>query len=136
VNLSVKTQYGIQALTELAQRYGGEETRIGEIARGQKIPVRFLEQILLLLKRHKLVYSARGKNGGYTLSKRPSEITIKEVVEALEGPLKFTEKKQPAEISELFSDLENRIKEYLEKITLDVLAAKKLRRAKALVYQI
>lgn len=138
MKLSLRAQYGIQALLELAQSVGGVERRIGEIAKSQKIPVRFLEQILLVLKRHRLVTSSRGKRGGYFLVKEPADITMKEVVEALEGPIQFSNKKMKRfpVIFEILEEIEANLKKNLEKITLEELVMRKRQKEGAVVYHI
>ena len=80
-------------MLELALKYGGGPCQIKEIARNQKVPIRYLEQLLLLLKRRGLVSSTRGKQGGYNLVKHPSDVTVLEMVAALDGPIELTSKK-------------------------------------------
>ena len=75
MKLSVKTQYGLQALFELALTAPAER-RISEIAAAQKIPARFLEQILLVLKRRGLVASSRGQHGGDALAEKPKQNAV------------------------------------------------------------
>ena len=93
MKFSIKVQYGLQAMLVLSLNYGGGQVRIKSIASEQKIPIRFLEQLLLVLKRAGLVNSLRGKHGGYLLGRKPSEISLLDVIEALEGPLELTSKK-------------------------------------------
>ncbi len=87
LKLSNKGLYGIKALFELAQNYGGVPVNIKEISKRHSMPVPFLEQVLHELKLKGLVKSRRGVNGGYMLSRSPSEITIGDAVRALEGPI-------------------------------------------------
>lgn len=87
MKLSAKTEYGIQALLELAGQTGAEPVQARAIARNQRIPGRFLEQVLGDLRKAGLIDSVRGAQGGYTLSRPASEIRLTEVIEALEGPL-------------------------------------------------
>jgi Rrf2 family protein len=85
--LSRKSKYGLKALLVLAQRRGTSPVLISELAARDAIPKKFLEAILLELKRHGVVQSKKGKGGGYFLHRKPNEITFGEVIRALDGPL-------------------------------------------------
>ncbi len=85
--MSKRTKYGLQALLALAREESGKPVLIADIAQREKIPTKFLEQILLQLKHAGIVCSQRGKNGGYMLNLHASEITIGQVVRLLDGPL-------------------------------------------------
>jgi Rrf2 family protein len=84
--ISRQAKYALRALIALA-RAGGESLLTADIARQQKIPKRFLEQILLVLKRQGLVQSRRGARGGYTLLKPANAITFAEVLRLIDGPM-------------------------------------------------
>ena len=85
--LSRKSKYGLKALLLLAQEEQRGPILVSELADRETIPRKFLETILLDLKRHGLVQSKKGKGGGYFLRRRPAEITFGTVIRALEGPL-------------------------------------------------
>jgi Rrf2 family protein len=85
--LSQKARYALRALSALAQLGPGEQTQIAEIADAAQVPRKFLEQILLDLKRRGLVHSTRGKLGGYTLGRPADEIELAEVIRTIDGPL-------------------------------------------------
>ena len=85
--LSRKSKYGLKALLVLAQEAGRGPVLISELAEREAIPKKFLEAILLELKRRGLVQSQKGKGGGYFLRRKPSEITFGEVIRVLDGPL-------------------------------------------------
>lgn len=87
MKLSKKSEYGLRALIELTMAHGRTTMQRHEIAARQHIPVEFLEQILLALKRAGLLSSRRGMNGGYSLIKSPEEITVGQVIRILDGPL-------------------------------------------------
>jgi Rrf2 family protein len=87
MKLSKKSEYGLRALLELTLVYGTATLQRHEIAARQHIPVEFLEQILLALKRAGLLSSRRGMKGGYALIKPPDEITLGQVIRVLDGPL-------------------------------------------------
>jgi Rrf2 family iron-sulfur cluster assembly transcriptional regulator len=87
VRLSLQVQYAICGIFDLAYNGEGEPIQIRVICERQEIPARYLEQIFQRLRRAQLVSSKRGPGGGYTLARPPSEITLRLVVEAVEGPL-------------------------------------------------
>jgi len=85
MNISVKGEYALQAIFDLASNSGPEPVKIAEIARRQKIPQKFLELILASLKQGGFVESRRGAEGGYMLARRPDAITVGEVLHFVEG---------------------------------------------------
>lgn len=85
--LSKKTKYGIKALTYIARNKGDLPVRVGEIAESENIPPKFLESILLTLRKSGILGSKKGKHGGYYLRKETSEILMTEVMRLLEGPI-------------------------------------------------
>ena len=87
MRFSAKGEYGILAVFELAQHAGETPLQAKTIAKNQRIPLRFLEQVLSGLRKAGLVESVRGAQGGYVLNKMPSEIRVSDVLEAIEGPI-------------------------------------------------
>jgi Rrf2 family protein len=85
--LSQKAKYAMRALLYLAQAEPENPVFISEIAEQQAVPKKFLELILLDLKRHGLVHSYRGKKGGYLLAKSPESIFFGQVIRIIDGPL-------------------------------------------------
>jgi Rrf2 family protein len=85
--LSKKTRYAILATTRLAKEYGNGPIQISDIARGEKIPQRFLENILLELKKLGILGSRLGKAGGYYLLKPPDEVSLLDIVRYFEGTI-------------------------------------------------
>jgi Rrf2 family protein len=85
--ISHKAKYALRALVALAKAEAGHALVIGEIASDQKIPKKFLEQILLDLKRDGIVTSRRGKDGGYVMLKSPQEVTFGQVLRLVDGPV-------------------------------------------------
>ncbi|MGE3401478.1 MAG: Rrf2 family transcriptional regulator [Vicinamibacterales bacterium] len=85
--LTRKSKYGLRAMLFLAERSGRGPVLVSDLAGDQRIPKKFLEAILLDLKRQGLLQSKKGKGGGYFLSRTPEEITVGQVVRALGGPL-------------------------------------------------
>ena len=87
MRISAKADYAVRAAAELAVSVGGSPRRAEEIANAQGIPLNFLLNILGELKLARIVQSQRGSQGGYRLARPPEEITIAEVIRAVEGPL-------------------------------------------------
>src|SRR5690348_5387357 len=85
MNISVKGEYALQAIFDLASQRAGEPTKIADIARRQKIPQKFLELILASLKQGGFVESRRGAEGGYLLARPADAITVGEVLRFVEG---------------------------------------------------
>jgi len=85
--ISQKARYALRALTALAQSKPGSSMMISEIAVQQRIPKKFLEQILLDMKRAGIVTSRRGKLGGYLLLKPADAITFGEILRLIDGPI-------------------------------------------------
>jgi Rrf2 family cysteine metabolism transcriptional repressor len=87
MKVSKRGEYGMRALCHLAQRYGEGLVHIKTVAADEEIPPKFLEGILLELKRAGYLTSRRGVDGGYELAKKPDEIRLGEVIRVLDGPL-------------------------------------------------
>lgn len=85
--LSQKAKYAMRALLYLARSHPEEPVGIAEIAARQAVPRKFLELILLELKRNGFVQSFRGKHGGYALARAPGEILFGDVIRLIDGPL-------------------------------------------------
>ncbi len=85
--LSKKTQYGLKALGYLAAKFGEGPVLIADIAEAKKIPIKFLESILLLLKQNNILESKKGKGGGYYLSASPKNISIANAIRIIDGPI-------------------------------------------------
>ena len=85
--LSKKTKYGLKALTYIARSEGGSPIQVAVIAKSEQIPQKFLESILLTLRKSGILGSKKGKHGGYYLRSEPSEIKMTDVMRVLEGPI-------------------------------------------------
>jgi Rrf2 family protein len=131
MRVSAKADYAVRASIELAA--AGEGPVKGErIADAQKIPLRFLENILGELKHAGLVQSQRGADGGYWLSKPADEVTLADIIRAVEGPLASIKTERPEEITyrgaakplaRVWIALRGSIRDVLEAVTLaDVVA--------------
>lgn len=87
MRISTKGDYATRAMQDLALHYDQGPIQIEEIARRQHLPARYLEQILLSLKRAGFLQSKRGVSGGYYLAKHPREITMGGIIRSMEGPI-------------------------------------------------
>src|SRR5918911_4617647 len=84
---STKAEYGIRVIAHLARRNGEEPISLGTIADAEGLPLAYLEHLVQRLRKAELVESRRGAHGGYTLAREASDISMAEVVEALEGEI-------------------------------------------------
>ena len=85
--LSMKAKYGLLASVALAREHGKGPVLIADLAAAETIPRKFLELILLDLKRKGILESKKGRGGGYNLSRHPSLISVGEIIRSLEGPI-------------------------------------------------
>jgi len=90
LKLTTKGQYGVRAMFEIAKSYARGPITIKEIAERQELSVPYLEQILNKLRRGGFIKSHKGPGGGYVLSKKPADISVSEILKALEGPIAIT----------------------------------------------
>ena len=87
MRITYKGDYALKAILDLSLRYGNGLVTIHDLAKRADIPIKFLEQVLLDLKRGGFVESRRGKVGGYLLARPPSQIKVGEVIGFIDGPL-------------------------------------------------
>lgn len=129
MKLTSRSEYALLALVHLSRGTPGEFVRVETIATAQDIPQRFLEQILLELKRAKYVRSSRGRHGGYCLARKPDRITLAEVIRLLDGALAPTESvskyfyehtpiERERKLVRLFKEIRDVISDKLEGTTL------------------
>ncbi len=122
MKLSIKIYYALLALLELANNINPNEIiSIKQIAKNNKIPLNFLEQILATLKKTNIVGSIRGKEGGYQLKMKPSDISIYIIIKALIGNIKIFETKSLNNnvINNYFISIEKEIISKFEKTSLE-----------------
>jgi len=129
LSITSKSPYAIRALTELARMGGQAPVPIGELARRRDVPVQFLEQLFAVLRRAGLLKSQRGVKGGYSFARQPSEITVLEVVELLDGPL-------GAEAESIFADAAAAARAVLAQATLSDVVERENRASGASMYYI
>ena len=133
MKLSTKCRYGLRAVLDIARRYGKTPSKRKDIAKREGLSSSYLENILLVLRNRKIVETTRGVNGGYILSRKPSEITVFDIANALEGPLcvvdcvekpKGCEKSGECITRLVWCEVAEAIKKVLESITLQELLDK------------
>lgn len=91
MKLSTRSRYGTRMMVDLAQHYDEGPVQIGDIAKRQDISVKYLEQLIIPLKKADYVKSVRGPKGGHMLAKPPDKITVGKIVELLEGGIDLTQ---------------------------------------------
>lgn len=134
MKLSSKCEYACLALIFLAQTYDRGLVKIQEIADEKRIPKKFLEQILIVLKQRGYVKSKQGANGGYRLAKTPDRITLAEIIRLMDGALapvesvsKYFYEPTPIEqehtLLEVFRGIRDYISDTLEQISFQDLVA-------------
>jgi len=133
VRISAKGEYAIKAMLDLAMHPGRTLVPIQEIAARQGIPQRYLEQVLLALKRAGLLTSRRGSTGGYHLTKAPDEITVGAVLRAVDGGSAPFESgthgrrngvREGADLGELWSEIGEAVAGVVDRWTLGDLVAR------------
>jgi Rrf2 family transcriptional regulator, iron-sulfur cluster assembly transcription factor len=100
MKLSTKSRYGTRLLLDMAQHYNQGPVHLGDIAKRQNISVKYLEQIIIPLKKAHYVKSVRGPKGGHALARPPEEITVGEIVALLEEGDSLVECTERSEVCE------------------------------------
>jgi len=146
MKFSTRTRYGVRAMLDLAFHYSGKPVLVKDIAKRQNISEKYLEHIMIILKKAGFVQSISGAKGGYILAKCPGEIKLSELVEVLEGSLapvmcvdhkELCSKSDLCCVREVWVKVKERILGMLDSITLDDLVRKQReKRIKVLMYQI
>jgi Rrf2 family protein len=120
MNLSVKGEYALQAMFDLASRARTEPVKIADIARRQHIPQKFLELILAGLKQGGFVESRRGAEGGYLLARPPEAITVGEVLRFVEAPQSGksrVRRKSESPFTELWQSVDRAVSDIIDRTT-------------------
>jgi len=90
MKLSTRSRYGTRMMLDLAQHYDQGPVQIGEVSKRENISVKYLEQLIIPLKKANFIKSLRGPKGGHMLAKPPEEITVGEIVRILEGGINLS----------------------------------------------
>lgn len=142
MKLSSRSEYGIRALLELAQRRGQGPIQSREIAERQAIPDAYLNQLLLILRKAGLVQSVRGPAGGHLLARDPDRITMAEVIGALEGLPHLEQSIGDEDSSDSWAvrwvcgEIDEAVARVLREISIETLLTRKQARENILTYQI
>ncbi len=147
MRLSTKIRYGTRAILELACRYGEGPIELKEIAKKQDISIKYLEQVIIPLRTAGMVKSVRGSKGGYSLALPPSEVSLNDVIETLEGPLALVDcvseprvckRSSSCVTRDVWSDVSEALHRILKSITLEEMVKRKIERENgdSPVYQI
>lgn len=148
MKVSLRSTYGILAAVDLAMQTGSAPIQAKAIARRQGIPARFLEQVLHAMKKAGLVSSQRGAQGGYVLSRKPADVSVAEILEALEGPFLrsvtdvngrvHSTSRSEALLSKVWDRVYEAERHVLEGITVEELAGqqRQLEQQRSLMYHI
>jgi len=135
MRISAKADYAVRAALELAASPDGKPVKGTKLADAQDIPLQFLEHILLDLKHAGLIKTKRGARGGYWLAEPASEVTVADVIRAVEGPLANIHELAPEEtkydgaaekLRDVWIAVRQNLREVLEHVTLEELASGKL----------
>lgn len=141
--ISTRSRYGLKIMYELALKYGAQPVFLKEIARAHRMSEKYLSKLVIPLRGQGLITSHRGAHGGYTLSRDPGTITVREIVQALEGDIVPATRhrgsrgaNRPPEhpTENVWALLEKSVNDALENVTLESLL--KLERDGVLNYQI
>jgi Rrf2 family protein len=130
--ITSKSPYAVRALAELARSGTGGPVPIGEIARRRDIPVQFLEGLFATLRRAGILQSQRGVKGGYSFARPPDQLTVLEVVEALEGSLGAEAERS----GEIWVEAVGALRERLGALTIAEVAEREAKAAGAQMYYI
>ena len=127
MKISTKGRYGLRALVDLAGHDNGEPIALASIAQRQKLSLNYLEQVFSVLRKAGIVKSLKGVNGGYRLAKKADDITVKEVLEVLEGKFsivdEYADDVQEAIKTLVWDQINTRVNQLLEEKTLKQLMA-------------
>lgn len=122
MNISLKGEYALSALFDLASQNSPGPVKIADIARRQKIPQKFLELILASLKQGGFVDSKRGAEGGYLLARSASAIPVGDVIRFIEGTKSRKKRRKDTPFSDLWDRVDSAVSEVIDKTTIEDLA--------------
>jgi Rrf2 family cysteine metabolism transcriptional repressor len=129
ISITTKSPYALRALAELGRLGGAGPVPIAELARRREIPVQFLEQLFAVLRRAGVLRSQRGVKGGYLFARDPSQVTVLEIVELLDGTL-------GADADGIFAEAAAAARAVLSQTTVADVIEREARDAGAAMYQI
>jgi Rrf2 family transcriptional regulator, iron-sulfur cluster assembly transcription factor len=129
MKLTTHSRYGVRAIFDIAFHSGGGDAQVADISRRQGLSPRYIEQIFKKLRKGKILSSKRGPKGGYSLTRKPEEITVGEIIQITEGGLdpvfcvndhskKTCERKNECVTRMIWSEAGRRLKEYFDSVTI------------------
>ena len=126
MKLSTKARYGLRALFDIAYHSDGGPTQARDIARRQEVPLRYLEQIFQELRRARLVDAKRGPKGGYLLARKPEQITVGDVMRAVQGPIALVSNREDSKSlwPSIWKELGEKIGAVFDGVTIHDLCAR------------
>jgi Rrf2 family protein len=145
LKLSTKGQYGTRLMLELAIGYGKGPIPLNQIARKQGLSIKYLGNLITILKKEKLATANRGALGGYELAKAPADITLADVVQAVEGPLAVSEcinsdkckRLQFCVVRNIWKDVSDKLTSILNNVNLqDIVDMETKRQNQTMMYSI
>lgn len=137
MKVTARAEYASLAILELALRKNARQIQAKEIAERRSIPLKFLEQILIQLRNAGLVKSVRGAAGGYFLAKRADQITLRDVVEAVEGEMKLLDGNlEDQTMVSVWEEIEDEFLSRLESISFQQVVNRKLKERNIPTFQI
>ena len=145
MRVSMKSDYALRAVMEMALVHGGRPLQTSEIAARRSIPESYLEQLLTVLRKAGFVTSLRGPQGGHSLAVHPSRISAGDVVRALEGPLVVMDCLSGPEgcqlvadcaVKELWGEVGTAVERVLDKVSIEDLALRQSARDGRVMYHI
>ena len=140
MKVSARDEYACSVVLELALNYDSEApVRVQDIAQRQAIPMKFLFQIMQILKRVDIVRSRRGTEGGFTLTRPPSQISVGDVIRAMSGPfvqLSSLDNGKDSQFKPIWDDVDRAIGGVLNSITFEELVRRERSGKRHLMYHI
>lgn len=127
MKISTRGRYGLRAMVDLAAHYDGAPVSLLTVAERQKISLNYLEQVFGQLRKAGLVNSVKGPSGGYLPARESSRITVKEILEVLEGPFSICKEEMDANDPDplriairslVWSEIDRSVNQFLEECTL------------------
>jgi Rrf2 family cysteine metabolism transcriptional repressor len=138
MKISAKEEYACAAVLELALNYESDSpVRVQDIAERNDIPIKFLFQIMQILKRVDIVRSKRGMEGGYVLARHPGQITVGDIIRSVSGPfVQLSNDEKATQFQSIWSDLDRAIGGVLNGVTFEDLARRTRAKQRQVMYHI
>ena len=136
INVSDRSRVAVLALVELASRGGNAPVPILDVADCRGVPAHQVEQVFAALRRAGVLHSQRGVKGGYTLGRPPADISVLEVIEAVDGPIAAGADDADCVVAEIWAEGASRLGEVFGQVSIADVAEREARRAEAPMFHI